>query len=564
MAEMNTTRRQFLKVAGAAGATTFLAACGGGSAAPAEDEAEGEGEAEGEATPEPETEPAASGPVEGGDLIVALSYEPDTTNVYATHLLGDVQAMMLEGLLVPNAQMEYVPKLAKEVPTVENGLIELHDDGTMDITYHLQEGVKWHDGEPLTSADVAYTWEALSNPDWEAESKDGVADIDSIDCPDDLTVVCHYNKQNPDFAQCLFTFGIMPKHCIEGVDLNDPTNSYDSFPIGTGPYKFVEWKRGEYIKLEKNADYWQDGAYMDSVTWLFVTDENTRINYMKTGEANFTYGISYTNYDQVQNIEGMNTITHGLNSWRYCDFNCTIPGLDDVAVRRAISCSINKQGLVDQLFSGLPTPCDQPWMPSDPFHVEGFTTQWSYDPDHAKQLLDEAGWVEGADGIREKDGTKLSFVVGSAEGRQEMNDIALVLRDNLKSIGIDTSAETYASSTWTSMMWDGEYELGVGGYITSPGASRTLFYASDGYLNRGKWVNEAFDEASYKIDSEMSEEGRKALVEECLAAFDDTLPQIVLYASTEIDVVTQALQGFEPNPTNMTNFCQSEGWWLQQ
>ena len=378
-------------------------------------------------------------------------------------------------------------------------------------------------------------------------------------------MVCHYNKQNPDFAQCLFTFGIMPKHIIEGLDLNDPTNAYDTFPIGTGPYKFVEWKHGEYVKLEKNEDYWgENGPYMDTVTWLFVTDENTRINMLKTGEANFSHGISYQNYDQVKNIEGTQVITHQLNSWRYLDFNCTKPGLDDVAVRRAISCAINKQGLVDQLFSGLPVPCDQPWMPTDPFHVEGFTTQWSYDVDHAKQLLDEAGWKEGADGIREKDGQKLAFIIGSATGRAEMNSIAQVVRDALVQIGIDATTEEYASSTWTSMMWDGEYELGAGGYITSPGASRTIFYASDGYLNRGKWVNEAFDEPSHKIDSEMGEAERAELVKECLAAFDDTLPQVVLYCSTEIIVATEALQGFEPNPTNMTNFCQSAGWWLQQ
>ena len=148
MAEMNTTRRQFLKVAGAAGATTLLAACGG-NAAPAEDEAE-EGAEEGA-----EETPAASGePTPGGDLIIALSYEPDTMNVYSTHLLGDSQAMVVEGLLVPGPDMEYVPQLAKEVPTVENGLIVMNDDGTMDITYHLREGVKWHDGVPFTSADV--------------------------------------------------------------------------------------------------------------------------------------------------------------------------------------------------------------------------------------------------------------------------------------------------------------------------------------------------------------------------------------------------------------------------
>lgn len=550
MLNYDLSRRRFVQGAGLTSIAALLAACGGGNAPAPEGGEEAEG---GEAAP-------ASA---GNDLVIALNYEPDTMNIYATHLLGDVQAMVVEGLLVPNGDMVYVPRLAKEVPTVENCLITMKDDGTMDITYNLREGLKWHDGEPVTSADVKITWETVSASEW--ESTDGCYDIDSIDCPDDLTVVCHYNKQTPDFAQRLFTFGIMPKHIIKNLDMADETNEYDNAPVGTGPYKFVEWKRGEYIRLEKNEDYWGEGPYMDSVTFRFIEDENTRINMLKTGEIGFTAGISYGNYDQVKDLPGMQCITHGLNSWRYLDFNCTKPGLDDVAVRRAISCAIDKQALVDQLFAGLPTPCDRPWMPSDPYHVEGFTSQWSYDPAKAEQILEEAGWVKGADDVREKDGVRLEFIVGCAQGRQEMESMQQVIIDDLKKVGIKVTAETYAASAWSSMMWDGEYELGLGGYITSPGASHTLFWASDpelGYLNRGKWFNPAFDEPSYKLDSEMNEETRKALVKERLAAFDDTLPQVILYASTEIISATDRLQGFEPNPTNMTNFCMSAPWKL--
>ena len=228
----------------------------------------------------------AEEPQVGGDLIIGLSYEPDTLNVYSTHLLGDVQAMVVEGLLVPNSEMEYEAVLATEVPTVENGGTVMSEDGqTMDITYHLRDDVYWHDGEKLTSADVLCTWETLKNPDWDAESKDGVEDIDSIEIPDDYTVVCHYNTVTPDFAQTLFTFGIMPKHIIEGVDMNDPNNGYNNCPIGTGPYKFEEWVSGEYIKLSRNENYYGDnGPYIDTVTFRFVTDENTRINMLKAGE----------------------------------------------------------------------------------------------------------------------------------------------------------------------------------------------------------------------------------------------------------------------------------------
>ena len=501
----------------------------------------------------------------GGDIVIALSYEPDTMNVYSTHLLGDVQAMVVEGLLVPNGDMEYVPVLVKEVPTVENGGIVMDTEaGTMDIIYHLREDVRWHDGEPFTSADILATWEALKNPDWDAESKGGVDDIDSIELPDDFTAICHYNKITPDYAQSLFTFGIMPKKYIDGVDMNDPNNGYNNTPVGTGPYKFEEWVPGEYIKLVRNDDYYGDnGPYLDSVIFRFVTDENTRINMLKSGEIDFTYGVGFTNYDQVKDLPGYNVIVHGLNSWRYMDFNHATPGLDDPDVRRAIVCAINKEALVNQLFNGIPQVWDQPWMPSDPFHVEGFQTEWTYDVDKANQLLDDAGWVMGSDGVREKDGVRLDFICIARPGTVDAY-IGPVIVSDLSKVGIKVTTEEYASATWADMMYKGEYQIAIGGYITSPGATRTKMYAIGGSLNRGNWNNQEFSDLCAQIDVELDTAKRKELVAEALKIFDSELPQMVIYANTEIDVVTEKLHGFIPNPTNMTNFCQSAGWWLSE
>ena len=188
----------------------------------------------------------------GGKVVVGLTYEIDTMNVYSTGFLGDAQATVVEGLLAPDENAKYVPVLATEVPTVENGGIVVAADGkTMKITYKLRPDVKWHDGKPFTSADVKYTWEAVKDEKFIAKLKDGSQDIDSIDLPDDLTVVCNYNKIAPQFASTLFTFGIMPKHLLEGTDLNQ--SSYNETPVGTGPFKVTEFVRGQYVAVERFA-----------------------------------------------------------------------------------------------------------------------------------------------------------------------------------------------------------------------------------------------------------------------------------------------------------------------
>lgn len=506
---------------------------------------------------------AEATPTVGGDLIVALGFEPDIMNAYSTHLMGDVQAMISEGLLIPNGNMEYEPVLAKEVPSVENGLIKLFDNGTMDITYNLRDDVYWTDGEKFTSNDVKVTWETVKNPDWDAESKEGCDDIDSIECPDDYTVICHYNKQIPDYANTLFTFGILPAHIVEGLDMNDPNNAYNAAPIGTGPYKFVEWVPGEYIKLARNENYYKEGAYINTITIRFVNDEMTRIAMLQAGEVDFAYGISATNFNQVENLPGYHSVVHSTTSWRYFDINCAVPGLDDVVVRRALECAIDKETICNALFYGVNKPWDQPWMPDDPYHVEGFETEWKYDVAKANQMLDEAGWVLGSDGVRSKDGVRLEFAISTRSGHTD-ELIATAMISFFAEIGVKVTVETMASATLTANMYDHNYQLALGGYITAPGASRTEMFAIDGALNRGAWINEEFTELSHKIDTEMVPETRKELIAEALKIFDKEVPHVVLYSASEIIIVSDKLQGFIPNPTNMTNFCQTAGWWMAE
>eukprot|EP01036_Dinobryon_divergens_P003526 gene3526-4661_t len=155
-------------------------------------------------------------------------------------------------------------------------------------TFKLRDGVKWHDGKPFTSADVKYTWEAVKDEKFIAESKDGSSEVESIDTPDDLTVVVNYNTILPTFASTLFTFGIFPKHALEGTDLN--TSSYNQTPIGTGPFKFVEMKQNESIKLARNPDYWKPGRpYLDAIEFSIIPNRATSLLTFVAGKLDMTF-----------------------------------------------------------------------------------------------------------------------------------------------------------------------------------------------------------------------------------------------------------------------------------
>lgn len=502
----------------------------------------------------------------GGVLVIAGTVEPDTLNPYSTHLSDEPAYTILEGLVAPNSNMELIPVLAKEVPTLENGLIIMNDDNTMTVKYNLKEGVKWHDGEPFTSADVKFTYEAVSNPTFLAEGKDGTEEILSIETPDEKTVIVNYKYPFPDFADKLFTFGVMPKHLLEGVDLNVQTG-WNVALVGTGPFMFKEWKAGEYIEVVKNPNYHVEGEpYLDGLVFKFITDQNTQISQLKTGEVQFVNGLSYNRYDEVKAIPGMNVVTNQLNSWRYIDFNTTKPGLDDKAVRQAFAYGLDVATMCETLFEGIPAPWQSPWMQMDPFYVEP-NKKYTYDPEKAKEILDTAGWIMGADGIREKDGVKLQFDFNVIAGRPVDEAVQQVVIDSMKNVGIAITANNGAGSTMTGKWNEGDFDLKMAGWITGPSSSRSKFYSTDAIppkagVNHSRWSNVEADRILAEIDVTVDAEKKKELIQQFQDIFIEEVPELILFNTTAITATVDNLEGFEPSATNMTNFWKTSTWKL--
>jgi len=501
----------------------------------------------------------------GGTLNVGLTYDIDTLNVYSTGFLGDVQAAVVEGLLAPDGHAQYVPVLALEVPTLANGGIKLVDGGGMTITYKLRPGVKWHDGAPFTSADVKFTWEAVKNPKFIAESKDGTQDIESIDTPDELTVICHYKSVVPNFASTLFTFGILPKHALEGKDLN--TDSYNEKPLGTGPFVVREFKRGQYVLTERNPDYWRKDdkgvalPYIDRMVFKIITDSNTLITQLKSGELDLVVQTPYNQAKQVENVAGLELIKGSLLSWQHLDFNFRKKSLQDLAVRKAIAHAINRQTLV-RAQGGFPEPIKSPVVPVFSLYDPN-TPEYAFDVGLANKLLDDAGYKKAGDGIREKDGEKLSYRFVIQAGRADDELAQQVMIAQLKAIGIDAKPDNKTGVAYREARYKGDYDLNYGRWITSADPVYSVFYGTKGANNGQGYSNPQLDAVLSKMETTLEPGERKKYASEMQKILADDLPSIPLTTNVAVIAKRTKLKNLVPNPTNMTNFVDTSRWYLE-
>ena len=504
----------------------------------------------------------------GGTLTVGLGYDIDTLNVYSTGFLGDVQAAVVEGLLAPDAKARYVPVLATRVPTVQNGGIKIAADGkSMVVTYQLRPGVKWSDGQPFTSADVKFTWEAIKDPKFIAESKDGTEDITSIDTPNPLTVVVNYKRVAPDFASTLFTFGVFPKHTLEGKDLN--TDNYNQQPLGTGPFKVTEFKKGQYVVLDRNPYYWRkDSAgvqlpYLDKMIFKIIPDSNTLVTQLKSGEVQLAYGVPYSQVAQLASQPGLQVIKNPVLSWHHLDFNLKGPApLRDLNVRKAFAYAINK-ATVSKALGGYPTPINTVVVPVFSYSNR-LVQKYSYDPAKARQLLDAAGYKPGPDGIRAKNGQRLSFNIMVQAGRSTDEDAEQVIIASLKAIGVELKPDNKSGVAFRDARYKGGYDLFYSGWITAADPTYSVFFGSKGVNNGQGYSNPKVDALLATAESTLNQSARSKALRDFQMVLMQDLPTIPVTSNPSMIALTDKLGGFVPNPTNMTNFVNTSGWYMKK
>lgn len=500
-------------------------------------------------------------------LRVAYTREIDVLNAFTSQNLCDIEFTMVEGLVQNNNLGENIPVLAKEIPTFENGGIVDNTDGTYDMTWNLQENVKWHDGEPFTSKDVCFTWKFVSSEGSETYNSDDYRGIIDCQTPDDSTAVFTWDGIYGVYAG-LFE-AILPEHLLGSLSTAEivQNEAYNRSPIGTGPFKFAEWKSGEYIRVVKNDDYWRGAEYpkVDEIVFSFIPDDNTRLNAIKTGDYQIGEILPLQVKEMADNTNGTVKLINS-NSFLHFDTNVqsekgqTLFG--DVKVRQAMYHAIDRLAIADQLMEGTVTVINTPLNPNSVWANKDVTV-YNYDVEKSKQMLDEAGWVVGSDGIRVKDGVPFSFTMLNRAGKADRIAVAQVIQAQLKEVGIDVQFETLESSAWTNKWRSGEWEAMISGWFLPSDPSLTSIYGCGASNNMTGYCDPALDEVMQASDLNLDFDARKPLIDQAQAILADDAFTLPIYAQVTPMYVANNLTGFLGSGTNFGSYWNVFEWGLE-
>jgi len=539
----------------------LLTACGGGAATEAP-EAPAQPAPEEPAQPAPE-EPAVPMEEGGGSVTLIIPEEPTTLNYFqaeAAIVRQVAEATSMTGLVTIDQNGDFIPMLAEELPTLDNG--GLSEDYSV-VTWKLKPDLKWSDGEPITSDDIKFTWEVLSNPDSGALTGTGGFDqIASVDTPDDLTAVITYSTPYPAYID-QFAYGLLPRHATG--DPADMANwEWNRQPVGAGPFVVSNWNSGQSIALERNPNYFEEGKpYLDQLVYAIVPEPAAQTAMMLQGEAQVHLwpGEDEAEYNSLLEGKAHQELVPGI--WNMAiDFNLSAPFdgdpgatpphpiLGDLRVRQAIAAAIDYDTLVSDVLLDTVSHSTNPFAYG--WYYCDLPRPFPYDPAKAIELLEGAGWVEGSDGIRvaqgaeyAPDGTRLSLELQGYTNFEPLQRTEEFIVENLKAVGIEARIQNYDFSiifgSWEDqsprktgdydmLIFDRGFTVEPQDYVANAYSSTTIPSAE---LPTGgnyfRWVNPDVDAALDVAGTNFDLEVRKKAYCEIGQAVSDDLPQVYLY-----------------------------------
>lgn len=519
---------------------------------------------------------SASGGGGGGTVTLIIPEEPTTLNFYladAAIVRQVADSTSMTGLVTIDETGNYVPMLADGLPTTS--------DDHLTVTWKLKEGLKWSDGEALTSDDVRFTVEVLSNPNSGAlVGTSGFDLITNVETPDDLTTVLTYSEPYPGYLD-QFAYGLFPRHAT-GAPEEMSSWEWNRAPVTAGPFILSNWESGVGITLTRNPNYFEEGKpYLDSIVFAIVPEPAAQTAMMLNGEAQVHLwpGEFKADYDTMLAGKAQQYLIPGI--WNMAiDFNLSAPFdgdpsgatphpiLGDIRVRQAIAQAINYQALQQDVLQGSVSDSNNPFAYG--WYECKLPRKYGYDVEAANKLLDEAGWVMGDDGIRvakgamyAEDGTRLSLELQGYTAFDPLQLTEEYIVENLKAVGIEARIQNYDFSIIFGTFEDnspravGDYDMLIfdRGFTTEPQGYNFDAYHSSRIPsatnptggNYFRWVNEDVDKALETAGSSFDIETRKAAYCEVGQAVIDDLPQVYLYLFQDNYGIADNLEGYTLN-----------------
>lgn len=437
---------------------------------------------------------AAQDPASGGEIIVGLNYEMDSLDPAVTPFAVAHWVMMniFDTLVWRGNDGTFYPGLAESW--------EINEDGTI-YTFKLKQGVTFHDGTPFDANAVKFAFDHIVDP----ETRSGFASsllgpYDRTEVVDEFTAAVHFTAPYAPFLDSASqAFLAIPSPTAVQAD----PNAFLRKPVGTGFMKFVEWVQNDHVSLVRNDDYnWSSSifehtgpAYLDAITFRFYLDNSTRLAALEAGDANLVQSPLLNEIARLNESSDFLTnvpLNPGIPETIF--LNTALAPTDDLAVRQALNIGLDRDLIVQIGMFDQAKAAYGPLWESTPFYSAEVESFYPYDPERAKQVLEEAGWTEGKDGIREKDGQRLTVTFPATDFTAAYDELAQGLWSE---IGIELKLIPMDGAAADDAIANNEINLYNNSWVSSdPVILNNLFLSAnvDGGYNWSKWANKELDQ----------------------------------------------------------------------
>lgn len=485
----------------------------------------------------------------GGNLVMTITPEPNAmlAAFNTASPVAVISGKMTEGLISYDFDLKPQPELATSWEVAADGL---------SMTFKLRDGVKWHDGKPFSSADVAYSiMEILKQH--HPRGRGTFASVSAVETPDPLTVVIKLSQPTPALFYALagWESPIVPKHVYEGTDvLKNPANNA---PIGTGPFKFVEWERGSHIVLEKNPDYWDAGKpLLDKLVVRIYPDPSARVAAFEAGELNLGGDgpIPLNEVKRFQENPAFKVETRGTemnNSLDVLQTNMRNEHLAKAEVRKALMHAIDMNAMMNVVWYGLAEPLTGPIPQTLAHFYSKDVPSYPFDPAKADELLDAAGFPKDGSGNR----FKLRLIYPTTGDTYER--AGQFLRQQFRKVGVDLELQAADVPTFIRQVY-GEYNFDLTMFPASVTADPSIglqrFYHSAAakqgtpFVNASDYKNSEMDDVLTKAATEPDAAKRAELFKRFQQIAMEDLPILPLMRPIYVTIASANVQDFVTGP----------------
>ncbi|MCL1875498.1 MAG: ABC transporter substrate-binding protein [Synergistaceae bacterium] len=414
---------------------------------------------------------------------------------------GEINSLLFAGLTAHDADNNVIPGLASSWT---------YDEATMTYTFKLRERLTFHDGKPLTCADVKFTIETIMNLDNGSEIMSNFEEIESIDALDDLTVIIKLKAPNvalPDYL----SIGILPKHILDGQDVT--TSDYNRNPIGAGPYKLVDWDMGQSIVLEKFDGFYLGAPKIERIIFKIIENYSIRALQMKSGELTLAQ-VAPLDAEAFRGNAGFVVYEMDTADYRGILYNFGNKfWQDNPGLPAALSYGIDRDAIIRSVLLGKGQPAWSPIQKGE--YVNGNIEKYEYNPAKAQAAIEALGWAKDGDGYYAKGGQQLAFAISVRPSDPVRVNMAAIAAQNLQDLGVNCTVELAARTDWA-----GQFAFLIGwGSPFDPDDHTYKVFGTDKGANYSRYSNPEVDRVLTEARSEPVKSVRIKLYKEFQEVF---------------------------------------------